>query len=105
MDSIPQIQINQLCTIVNSIYKINNEPTLDSDDDLTNDEIVLAIIGQSAMKGIGQKSHTTRSTLKKEAGWDGWLAAEKKQLDNMHKCQMYGNPIRPPKHATILQSL
>eukprot|EP00957_Ditylum_brightwellii_P022168 1672992-Ditylum_brightwellii.AAC.1 len=55
MDDIPQIQINQLHTIVNNIYKINNEPTLDSDDDLTDDEIVLVIMGQSAMKGIGQE--------------------------------------------------
>eukprot|EP00957_Ditylum_brightwellii_P152604 11615792-Ditylum_brightwellii.AAC.1 len=59
-------------------------------------------MGKPAMKGIGQKSHVTRSKLKKEEDWDEWLAAEKKQLDEMHKYQMYGDPIRSPKKAAIL---
>eukprot|EP00957_Ditylum_brightwellii_P208865 15359314-Ditylum_brightwellii.AAC.1 len=62
-------------------------------------------MGKPAMKGIGQESHATRSKLKKEVDWDEWLAAKKTQLDNMHKFQMYGNPIRPPNKATILKSM
>eukprot|EP00957_Ditylum_brightwellii_P038606 2918476-Ditylum_brightwellii.AAC.1 len=57
------------------------------------------------MKVIGQKSHATRSKLKKEVNWDEWLAVKKKKLDKMHKCQIYGNPVRPPNKATILQSI
>eukprot|EP00957_Ditylum_brightwellii_P149663 11396755-Ditylum_brightwellii.AAC.1 len=78
MDVIPQIKVDQLCTIVNNIYKINNEPTIDSNDDLTNDETVLTFMGKPAMKVIGQESHATRSKLKKEVDWNEWLAAEKK---------------------------
>eukprot|EP00957_Ditylum_brightwellii_P180400 13742190-Ditylum_brightwellii.AAC.1 len=51
---IPQIQIDQWKTIVNSIYEIHNEPKIDSEEDLTNDDIFLAIMGQAAIKGIGQ---------------------------------------------------
>eukprot|EP00957_Ditylum_brightwellii_P001654 127906-Ditylum_brightwellii.AAC.1 len=59
-------------------------------------------MGMPAKKGTGQKFHATRSKLKKEANYDEWLAAEKKQLGKMYNGQMYGNPIRPPNKATIL---
>eukprot|EP00957_Ditylum_brightwellii_P004989 379605-Ditylum_brightwellii.AAC.1 len=57
-------------------------------DDLTNGKIVLATKGQTTMKSIGQKSHATRCKLKKEENWDEWLEAEKKQLDEMNKCNL-----------------
>eukprot|EP00957_Ditylum_brightwellii_P043620 3306486-Ditylum_brightwellii.AAC.2 len=59
-------------------------------------------MGQPAMKGIGQKSHATRCKLKKEENWNKWLEAEKKQLDEMNKCNMYGESILPPNNATII---
>jgi hypothetical protein len=37
-----------------------------------------------------------------EENLDEWLEAEKKQLDEMKKCNMHGEPILPPKNATIL---
>eukprot|EP00957_Ditylum_brightwellii_P040981 3102559-Ditylum_brightwellii.AAC.1 len=63
---------------------------------------MLAIMGKSAMKDAGHKFHATRCKLKREVNWDDWLEAKKKQLDEMDKYNMYGEPIKPPINATIL---
>eukprot|EP00957_Ditylum_brightwellii_P183437 13973058-Ditylum_brightwellii.AAC.1 len=63
--------MDQLWTIVQNISDLNNDNQ--EKDDLTNNEIVLAIMGQPAMKNIGKKSHATRCKLKKEENWDEWL--------------------------------
>eukprot|EP00957_Ditylum_brightwellii_P089055 6781787-Ditylum_brightwellii.AAC.2 len=60
-------------------------------------------MGQPAMQSTGQKSHATRCKLKNKANWEEWLETEKKQLDEMDKCNIYGEPIIPPKNATILR--
>eukprot|EP00957_Ditylum_brightwellii_P092676 7056752-Ditylum_brightwellii.AAC.1 len=72
VEGIPQIQIDQLRTIFNYIYKINNEKPLHPDNDLTDDEIVFVIMGQQVMKGIGQ-NHTPpeRKYNKKQIGMNG----------------------------------
>eukprot|EP00957_Ditylum_brightwellii_P093016 7082021-Ditylum_brightwellii.AAC.1 len=59
-------------------------------DNLTNDKIVLPMMGQPAMKSIGQKYHATMCKLKKEETRDKWLEAKKKHLDKMDKCNMNG---------------
>eukprot|EP00957_Ditylum_brightwellii_P012074 912740-Ditylum_brightwellii.AAC.1 len=49
---IPQIQIDQLRTVVQNICDLNKEEHII--DNLTDDKIVLVIKGQTAMKSIGQ---------------------------------------------------
>eukprot|EP00957_Ditylum_brightwellii_P155829 11862606-Ditylum_brightwellii.AAC.1 len=46
VEGIPQIQIEQLRTIVNNIYEIFNEEPLHPNNDTADDEIVLAIMGK-----------------------------------------------------------
>eukprot|EP00957_Ditylum_brightwellii_P046660 3541051-Ditylum_brightwellii.AAC.1 len=65
---IPKIQINQLRTIVQNICNLNKEEHIIGN--LTDNGIVLAIKGKTAMESIGQKSHATKCKLKKEENWD-----------------------------------
>eukprot|EP00957_Ditylum_brightwellii_P058774 4455772-Ditylum_brightwellii.AAC.1 len=62
--------MDQLRTIVQNICDLNNEKQVT--DDLTDDEIVLAIMVQPVVKSIRQKSHATRCKLKrKKIGTNG----------------------------------
>eukprot|EP00980_Cylindrotheca_fusiformis_P027388 scaffold20299_cov224-Cylindrotheca_fusiformis.AAC.1 len=44
----------------------------------------------------------SRRCLKQTPTWDLWAAGERKQLDQFHDLQMYGEPIFPPKDAIVL---
>eukprot|EP00957_Ditylum_brightwellii_P054283 4112197-Ditylum_brightwellii.AAC.1 len=77
---------------------------LSDEDDLTDDEIGMAI-NSSKTTTIGQKAILTQSKLKKEANLGEWLTAEKTHLDSMEDLQMYGEPTYAPKGAKVLHSV
>eukprot|EP00957_Ditylum_brightwellii_P189566 14430029-Ditylum_brightwellii.AAC.1 len=61
----PQININQLRSVVSAIHEIKHSTTLDDDDDLTDDEILMVItVGSNITNNIHKKSVLTRSKLK-----------------------------------------
>eukprot|EP00957_Ditylum_brightwellii_P202832 15331988-Ditylum_brightwellii.AAC.1 len=57
---------------------------LDEDDDLTNDDIVMAVNSKFSPT-LPKKSILTHSKLKQEVDWGKWLAAEKIQLNSMEE--------------------
>eukprot|EP00957_Ditylum_brightwellii_P026294 1988784-Ditylum_brightwellii.AAC.1 len=94
---------DQLRLAVSALYEIKDGTKLDNNDDLTNDEIVIAVAVKSNITNtLHKKSILTCSKLKQEVDWGEWLAAEKVQLDNMEELNMYDTPTYAPKGAKIL---
>jgi hypothetical protein len=52
---------------------------------------------------LGSFARQKLKTLSTWSGPSGWLAAEKKQLNQFHNIEMFGPPVDPPKGATILR--
>jgi hypothetical protein len=80
-------------------------PKYEYDDDVTVELILEAL--QSEMITPEEQALTsfTRRKLKTLSTWDrpsGWLAAEKRQLDQFHNIKMFGPPVDPPWNATVL---
>ena len=74
--------------------------------DITSDLLIKALQSESITPEEQALTSFTRRKLKTLSTWDGptgWLAAEKKQLDQFHNIKMFGPPVDPPKHATVLQ--
>eukprot|EP00957_Ditylum_brightwellii_P053453 4051289-Ditylum_brightwellii.AAC.1 len=64
----PQIQVDQLRSIVSTLHELKHDIPLSDEDDLTDDEIVMAI-NSSKASTIGQKAILACSKLKKEVDW------------------------------------
>eukprot|EP00957_Ditylum_brightwellii_P171812 13079439-Ditylum_brightwellii.AAC.1 len=102
----PQIHVDQLRSVVSAIYEIKHGATLDDDDDLTNDEIVMSIaVDSNITNTIHKKSILTCSKLKQEVDWGEWLTAEKVQLDSMEDLNMYDVTTYGTKGIKILQPM
>eukprot|EP00957_Ditylum_brightwellii_P175135 13334245-Ditylum_brightwellii.AAC.1 len=78
----PQMHIDQLRSVVSALHEIKYGTKLDKNDDLTDDEIVMAI-NSKISPTLHKKSMLTCSKLKQEVDWGEWLAAEKVQLNSM----------------------
>jgi hypothetical protein len=53
-------------------------------------------------QALSSFTHRKLKTLSTRDGPSGWLAVEKKQLDQFHNIKMFGPPVNPPKNATVL---
>jgi hypothetical protein len=53
-------------------------------------------------QALSSFTHPKLKTLSTWGGPSGWLAAEKKQLDQFHNIEMFGPPVDPPKNTTVL---
>jgi hypothetical protein len=81
-------------------------PKYEHDDDTTIGFVLEAL--QSEMITPEEQALTsfTRRKLKTVSTWDGpsgWLATEKRQLDQFHNIKMFGPPADPPWNATVLR--
>jgi Reverse transcriptase (RNA-dependent DNA polymerase) len=87
-------------------YSSVNQFRLSFDNGLAPFKSLVHSIGTSTLGTPEEQSLTrfTRSRLKKLETWPDWLAAEKKQLDNMENQGMYGDPVVPPDGAILLRS-
>ena len=91
---------NHLLAIADDVIKY------DHDGNITGDLLMKALQSELITPEEQALTSFTRQKLKTLSTWDGpsgWLAAEKKQLDQFHSIKMFGPPVDPPKHATVLQ--
>ena len=91
---------NHLLSIADDVIKY------DHDANITSDLLMEALQSELITPEEQALTSFTRRKLKTLSTWDGpsgWLAAEKKQLDQFHNIEMFGPPVDPPRHATVLR--
>ena len=91
---------NHLLAIADDVVKY------DHDGNITGDLLMKALQSELITPEEQALTSFTRRKLKTLSTWggpSGWLAAEKKQLNQFHSIKMFGPPMDPPKHATVLR--
>jgi hypothetical protein len=102
--TVPSIDIHSL----RAITKLRNPDLSFEENDITNEMISLflnAIQSKATTPQEQALGHFTRRKLKQMPTWSEWEQGERKQLDQFHALQMFGEPITPPntKHTIILR--
>ena len=96
-----------ISVIQNHLLAIADDATkYDHDANITSDFLMEALQSELITPEEQALTSFTRRKLKTLSTWDGpsgWLAAEKKQLDQFHNIEMFGPPVDPPRHATVLR--
>ena len=91
---------NHLLSIADDVVKYDHDANITSDFLMKALQSELIAPEEQALTSFTCRKLNTLST------WDGpsgWLTAEKKQLDQFHNIEMFGPPVDPPKHATVLR--
>ena len=111
----PQMHSDQFRTVVRTLYEMGEGEAFSGDDNFSDDDwddilhaVVHGIKSGQGSGGISQGSEFTRSQLQRGPDWEEWQQAEWEQLDEMHKCDMYGDPIKVhtlPPDAIILRAV
>ena len=98
----PLMYNEQMMSAVRAIYEVEEGESIKNEDIPTLEDVVRSISNPS---GLAKNGKATRFKLKKTSEWAEWLKSEKKQLDEMEKCKMYGEPIPRPKEGTFLRQI
>ena len=91
---------NHLLAIADDVTKC------DHNANITSDFLMEALQSEVSTPEEQALTSFTRWKLKTLSTWDGptgWLATEKKQLDQFHNIEMFGPPVDPPRHVTVLR--
>ena len=95
-----------ISVIQNHLLAIADDVTkYDHNADITSDFLIKALHSELITpeeQALTSFTHRKLKTLSTYDGPTGWLATEKKQLDQFHNIKMFGPPVDPPRHATVL---
>jgi hypothetical protein len=108
------LNIGQIRHITSLRLPINYSTSTNNDSEFSiDDDLMLRIHSINTLSDgttipitIDEYAHNgkyTRTKLRKLSTWPLWRAAEKKQLDAMHKQQMYSAPCIAPPNSIILR--